>query len=384
MQLELKSIGVRAMKLLLLYGLIFEGLLSLAWGANVSPAFQDTVVNQTIDRMNLPQKVFIWNKIFGGSGSNCSNRVNCKDNDQYNALTCMNSTNTLVGACPSMLYWTYTYPSDNQLTLLFTHSNGETKELKVTSIKTTTKAASWYVLSVLVADGFTVYIPSTELNKLSLAGVWRAALTMRVSAWDNCSDDVNGCWGMLRAIWRADITLNVKGQSNPQIYLPAFPTAAPVIDLNLVTRSGGKIASGSANLDMCLYDGNDSTSNRISLLLRDEGAAVADRPKGQFSLYRRGGNKDKARERLDYQISVVNPTTGASQAVSNGTQIIWNNTNQRDIQRQVILPGVTEPVFCVPAPLTLITPSFPLADKTAGDYTGTLRIIYTPTTQTAQ
>ncbi|WP_152526647.1 CfaE/CblD family pilus tip adhesin, partial [Serratia fonticola] len=32
-------------------------------------------------------------------------------------------------------------------------------------------------------------------------------------------------------------------------------------------------------------------------------------------------------------------------------------------------------------PLTLTTPAFSMADKTAGDYTGTLRIIYTPTTQ---
>jgi hypothetical protein len=132
---------------------------------------------------------------------------------------------------------------------------------------------------------------------------------------------------------------------------------------------------------MCLYDGNDSASNRISLRLQDEGVTAAGRPAGQFSIYRRGGNKSKASDRLDYQVSVINPTTGASQALSNGTEIIWSDTNRRNIQRQVILPGISKPALCVPAPLTLKTPAFSLSDKTAGDYTGTLRIIFTPTTQ---
>ncbi|MEB7886709.1 CfaE/CblD family pilus tip adhesin [Serratia fonticola] len=50
----------------------------------------------------------------------------------------------------------------------------------------------------------------------------------------------------------------------------------------------------------------------------------------------------------------------------------------------VILRGIGKSAFCVPALLTLQTPAFSLPDKTAGDYTGKLYIIYTPTTQTAQ
>lgn len=385
MLLKFNAIGVKVIHFSLMCGLLCGGVLPLAWGANISPVNQNTVVNQAIDRMALPEKIFIWNNVFGGSSDGCDgSKLDCKNNDMFNSLLCMSDTGVSTGACPSKLFWG-SLGSNAQLTLRFTHSQGQTKELKVTSIKELTEFPSWEPAMPLADKGFTTFIPSSELNKLSIAGVWRAKLTMKVSAWDNCPDTVNGCWGMYRALWSADITLTVRDDSNQQIYLPAFPTSNPVINLNLNTRPGassGNSVSGRTSLDMCLYDGNDSASNRISLLLRDEGATAAGRPAGQFSIYRRGGDKSKASDRLDYQVSVINPTTGAAQQLANGSEITWSDTNRRNIQRLVILPGVSTPALCVPAPLTLTTPAFSMADKTAGDYTGTLRIIYTPSTQT--
>ena len=345
---------------------------------------QNTVINLPLDRMNLPKDVFIWDNVFGGDSEICVGRVACKDKDSMNSLLCLSTTEVAYGACPTKLFWNISDIWQFTLTLRFTHTNGQTKNLKITSIKAGWGGPAWIASAPLYNKGFSVSIPSAELDKLSIPGVWRAGLLMRVSAWDNCSDDINGCSGFNRAIWQATITFDVKDNSNQQIYLPAFPTSNPVINLNLTTRSGAggrNTVSGSTNLDMCLYDGNDSASNRISLLLQDEGAKAEGRPTGQFSIYRRGGNKSTASDRLDYQVSVINPTTGVAQQLTNGSAVIWSDTNRRNIQRQVILPGVSKPAFCVPAPLTLRTPAFPLADKTAGDYTGTLRIIYTPTTQ---
>lgn len=346
---------------------------------------QNTVINTTIDRMNLPKNLFIWDKVFGGHAVECDGRVACKDNDSINSLICQSTTEVAYGACPTRLFWDInSSPWQFTVTLRFTHTNGQTRNLKITSIKTRWGGPSWTASAPLYNQGFTVSIPSAELDKLSIPGAWRAGLIMSVRAWDNCSDDINGCLGFNRAIWYANITLNVKDNSNQQIYLPAFPTSNPVINLNLNTRPGashGNSVSGRTSLDMCLYDGNDSASNRISLLLQDEGATAAGRPAGQFSIYRRGGDQSKASDRLDYQVSVINPTTGAAQQLANGSEISWSDTNRRNIQRQVILPGISTPALCVPAPLTLTTPAFSMADKTAGDYTGTLRIIYTPSTQ---
>jgi hypothetical protein len=170
---------------------------------------------------------------------------------------------------------------------------------------------------------------------------------------------------------------------NPTIFFPTSRFSTPIINLDFSHRPGSqKNVSGRASLDMCLYDGNNSVSNRVSLRFQDEGAS--GRPAGQFSLYLEGADENKAKNRLDYQVSVLNPTTGAQQNVANGSEIIWDGVNQRNIQRQVILPGIPGVSLCVPAPITLVTSPFIMEDKTAGRYSGMLRIIYMPTTQTAQ
>ncbi|WMT15641.1 CfaE/CblD family pilus tip adhesin [Serratia fonticola] len=387
---SVKFIVVGVINLFMLCGLL-AGLSAQAYSASIAPQAQNTNVNISFDRMSPPANIDIWRNVFGGSTDVgvCTDAENCKDQDIINVLTCYSSTDPTNGACQVKLFWwnSVNNSTSTSLTLRFTHSSGQTKDLQVTSLKSGKGRASWISGTVLLPEGFTTFIPLSELNKLSLAGVWRADLKMQVKAWDGCGDGTNGCPGIHRVDWKARLTLNVTDYANQQIFLPAFPTSAPVINLNLNTRpgaGGGKTVSGSASLDMCLYDGNDSVSNRISLLLKDEGTTVAGRLAGQFSIYRRGGDKSKVGDRLDYQVSVINPTTGAVQNVSNGTEIIWSDTNKRNIQRQVILPGVSAPALCVPAPLTLKTPTFSLSDKTAGDYTGTLRIIYTPTTQTTQ
>ncbi|HHQ4308639.1 TPA: CfaE/CblD family pilus tip adhesin [Serratia fonticola] len=380
--------AINPFKLCVLLG----GLSIQAYGASITPQAQDTKVNITFDRMSLPANIFIWDKVFGGStdSGECTDTATCKDKDNINSLTCYSATDPTNGACQVKLFWWDSTNNETSiyLTLRFTHSSGKTKDLRVASVKIgrTKETASWISGSILRPEGFSTYIPASELNKLSDVGVWKADLKMQVKAWDDCSGASNGCSGIHRVDWKANIILKVTDYGNHQIYLPAFPTSAPSVNLNLNTRPGigaGNSVSGSTGLDMCLYDGNDSASNRISLLLQDEGDAAPDRIKGQFSVYRSGGDKAKASDRLDYQISVINPTTGAVQNIANGKEIVWIDTNRRDIQRPVILPGGVAPALCVPAPLTLTTPAFSMADKTAGDYTGKLRIIYTPTTQTA-
>lgn len=155
------------------------------------------------------------------------------------------------------------------------------------------------------------------------------------------------------------------------------------LNLNAAGSAAMSTASGHNSIDMCLYDGSNSTSNRISLLFQDEGASAPGRPDGQFSVYRDGADKSSQGNRIDYAVSVINPTTGAPQAVQNGSEIIWTNTNARNILRKVVLPGVPGTSLCVPAPLTLTTPRFKLSDKSSGQYSGKLRIVYTPTTQTS-
>ena len=131
---------------------------------------------------------------------------------------------------------------------------------------------------------------------------------------------------------------------------------------------------------MCLYDGNSSKSKRLFLRFEDDGLEAVGRAAGAFSIRRRGGFQAEPRDRLDYQVSVTNPVTGAKETVTNGRAVDWQGVNNPKYLRQVILPGGREAVQCVPAPIVLTTPAFSASSKNAGEYTGTLRIIYTPST----
>ncbi|MBC3377654.1 phage tail protein [Serratia fonticola] len=374
--------------ILLLAGATFS---SVTKAADV-PMARDTALTVSFDRASIPANVVIWDSLSGGYDET--------DPPKWarNTLVCQSRTDTTYGACLVNPVWYALQVRPTKVTLNFSLEGGDTVVAAVIEGRRITNCGTYGSAeaqgSTCIAK-FTFSIPAAELRKLNRTGKWTATLKQNLMQWPygtSCGGDIYdpavGCKNAsLLFTWTAKITLNVTDYGNQQIFLPAFPTSAPVINLNLNTRPGtgsGKNVSGSTSLDMCLYDGNDSASNRISLLLQDEGDTPEGRPAGQFSVYRRGGDKSNTSDRLDYQVSVVNPTTGAMQNVANGKEITWSDTNRRNIQRQVILPGVSMPALCVPAPLTLTTPAFSLSDKTAGDYTGTLRIIYTPTTQTAQ
>lgn len=356
--------------------------------AAIPPSAQNTVLDLSFDRASIPASVVIWDNLPSGYDE--------KEPSKWgrNSLVCQSRTNAQYGACLTFPVWIATSVRPTKIKLDFTLAGTATVvPLMIEGRKLgCDPVGSAEAFGPCSKASFTFSIPVAELKKLTRNGRWTATLKQNLMQWPygvSCTGDFSdpavGCSNATKLyVWTANITFNVTDYGNQQIYLPAFPTSAPVINLNLNTRPGargGKTASGSTSLDMCLYDGNDSASSRISLLLQDEGATAVDRPAGQFSLYRRGGDKSKVGDRLDYQVSVIDPTTGVLQSIDNGKEIVWSDTNRRNIQRLVMLPGVTTPALCVPAPLTLTTPAFSLADKTAGDYTGRLRIIYTPTTQ---
>lgn len=180
-----------------------------------------------------------------------------------------------------------------------------------------------------------------------------------------------------------NIHVVVTDENMQTIYFPQFPASQPVVNLNLDIFPGNLqqgTAKGKTSIDMCLYDGSNSSSNHVILRFEDEGTSAPGRPTGQFSVYLDGADKSTAANRLDYNVSVLNPTTGILQQVNNGVQIQWDNTNKRNILRQVVLPGIPGVSLCVPAPLTLTTPEFPLSTKSGGHYSGVLKIFYMPVT----
>lgn len=363
-----------------------------AFGSTITPSYavyeppmaRYSSMSVKYDRMAVPSSVTIWDGLSGGRDDSNGPKWG------RNTLVCKSSSDTTYGACIRTVpvWWQFGAPSDENIKLKFTLDGTATSivlnvvgrhALTIYTPYTYTfdfpaSHASGFNRQQVGPNLFTYSLSQSELARLTTPGVWKA--TLKQDLWQWPTPYLN--------TWTANIALIVTDLNNQQVYFPAFPHSTPRVDLNLNNRPGtskNTAASGSASLDMCLYDGSNSSSNRINMLFRDEGASAPGRDFGRFSVYRTGADKTQAANRIDYQVSVINPTTGATQAINNGTEISWTNTNMRRIQRQVVLPGVPGVSLCVPAPMQLITPAFNLADKRAGNYTGKLTIIYTPSTQ---
>ncbi|EML2224502.1 CfaE/CblD family pilus tip adhesin [Klebsiella aerogenes] len=363
-----------------------------------SPAGRNTSVAFAFDRQSPPARMDIWLHESGG--------YDTSDPQKWgrNTLTCQSRTDTTYGACMTAPVWFPANPAaPYPINLRFTHAiTNKTVDVKVYGehhmfINNKTFVFASYVTGGTVdasawnsAPYFDFYIVRSELNKLDQAGIWTATLKQDLREWGSasCGGDFNnvniGCPGYLTiAKWQANLRIEVVDPGNQQIYLPAFPHSTPVVNLNLTNfpgRPGGSEIKGENSLDMCLYDGNNSTSSRAFLRFEDDGLDATGRAEGAFSIRRRGGSQTDPRDRLDYQVLVTNPTTGATEVAANGKTLTWEGTNNRRYLRQVVLPGGRESVLCIPAPITLKTPAFAASSKNAGDYTGTLRVIYTPST----
>lgn len=338
---------------------------------------QNTTLNVTFDKRGIPSSLYIWDGLSGGESP---------DNPPLlgrNSLLCLSTSDTTNGACPVRPVWWANVPNPAQagvIPLSFCSAQNKCKDINITayhSISTSNRIYQSYVALVAVdnmkfTNKFYYIIPHSSLSELS-PGIWKATLKQNLMQWDPY---------IFLNTWTADITLRVTDTGSQTIFFPAFPGGAPHVDLNLSNRPAGSnsTASGTANLDMCLYDGG-ITANNIAITFSDENKSAPGRNSGGFSVYRDGGSEGKAQDRIDYTVQVLNPLSGRAENVTNGSRIDWVGRAVSDFnRRQVIIPGVSGDKWCVYTPITLKTPPFVLADKAAGHYTGTLTVTYAPTT----
>lgn len=358
---------------------IYSWLTALCWLVSLPvladlPTSSTTTVTETMDTSSLPAPLYIWNKVTVGSTSG--------DTSLNVGMVCRSSTDPTNGACKTNIVWADGDATSGSITLLFTQERtGATKTLTVTGVRfnggrdrqpwTSTHS------SALSAPVFSYSIAQSELSSLT-DGVWRATLMM-----DYYRQDGSGVLTNLNATWTADITLTVTTASAQQVYFPAFASTDATVDLGVSGLNNADFStttSGSASLDMCLYDGANAAGKTIILSLSDQGASPSDRTAGLFSVYRTGGSVADAADRIDFSISVTNPVTSAAQTVKNGESITWTAPDGGFTGRLVTLPNYTTSTYCVPAPLTFTTRTFKPSAKHSGEYTGTVTVTYTPST----
>ncbi len=333
------------------------------------PTDSTTTVTTTIDTSSLPAPLYIWNSVAAGS-------MHSGAEPKRVGMVCKSSTDPTNGACNTRLIWASA--GWGSIPLLFTQERtGVTKILTVGGRRDTggaeyLKPWTGTYSRRKIAPSFTYSIAQSELSKLT-DGVWRATLMMDYIDWSST----------YVATWTADIALTVTTASAQQVYFPAFASTDATVDLGVSRLNHADFStttSGSAWLDMCLYDGANAAGKTIILSFSDQGTSPTGRTPGLFSVYRTGGSVADAADRIDFSISVMNPVTSAAQTVKNGEPITWTAPEGGFTGRLVTLPNYTTSTYCVPAPLTFITPTFKPSAKHSGDYTGTVTVTYTPST----
>ena len=368
--------------------LLFSALtITSAKAERVEPTERDTPVTATFDKSSAPSQIDIWKDESGGKDT---------DDDSLwgrNTWVCLSSSDPATGQCRTSV--TGVQDGKTTIPIVFTEQRSHlTQVINLTgyhNISVSVSNGCWgtgviggpyQVYAAMEKNCYgtlhndesllTVYMTSQEMQKLPFGGIWKADLKMSLMQWSPT---------IKLADWAAHITLNVTDNNNQQIYLPEFGDAAPLVNLNLRPLPGAgtqKMSfTGSANIDVCLYDGYNANSNTFMLTLNDDFTGQSDRSGVNFSIVRQGGNVNEKRDRIDYTINILNPDTNTMQTVSRTRQINFTNIQQAHI-RQVHLPGIPEPVICVPAPLELTTDYIEVSSKNAGYYRGTLQLNFTP------
>ncbi|MBN4958594.1 pilin protein [Stenotrophomonas maltophilia] len=220
-------------------------------------------------------------------------------------------------------------------------------------------AASWFECrDQPIGTGVKLSVPTRELVRL-VAGHWKATMRLNIKA-DPAAAPV------ATATFNFDFT--VTDYDAISIYFPAFDTIAPLVNMDLRYDPIKQMVGGRKQLEMCLYDGLGSQSEFLGVTVRDSGPRPP--PGSDFAVWHRDGGSDD-RQRLDYHVSLN--YGGRDIRMRHGVEELLRGIDSAEL-RLVMLPGVSQPVYCVPTPLTLLTPPTPVASKRPGLYEGELTV----------
>ncbi|MFY0184812.1 CfaE/CblD family pilus tip adhesin [Stenotrophomonas sp. PUT21] len=216
--------------------------------------------------------------------------------------------------------------------------------------------------------GAALALPSEQLRNL-VAGRWDAVLVLALH-----KDESSG--ELARYTFVFDLT--VTDHDRVSIYFPEYDQATPHVGLNVKYNPfPTPTIAGRRELEMCLYDGLGSQSNYLEVTISDSGRVAPGRPLDRFSVWHEGGGGAE-RDRLDYKIQLQH--AGVPISMENGRLQPLSGIDTADL-RLVVLPGMSQPVYCVPTPLTLEMPRVDASTKANGYYSGNLRILMNvPTT----
>ncbi|HIE1100305.1 MULTISPECIES: CfaE/CblD family pilus tip adhesin [Stenotrophomonas] len=210
---------------------------------------------------------------------------------------------------------------------------------------------------VPAGTGKSLALRAADLSKLT-AGHWKGTLELRLRR--------PPAEHLATYVFNFDFT--VTDHDAALIYLPAFEYGNAHVNLDLRYDPIAKMIGGRKDVDMCLYDGVGSSSEYLGVTVRDAGP----HPSGGdgFSVWHPDTTGDES-ERVDFDVLL--DYAGNKRRMRNGVEEQLHGVDSAAL-RLVKLPKLDQPVYCVPTPLTLLTPQFPSTSKRQGVYSGELKV----------
>ncbi|QGL81720.1 minor pilin and initiator protein [Stenotrophomonas maltophilia] len=209
----------------------------------------------------------------------------------------------------------------------------------------------------VVGTGASLLLEADELQGLT-AGHWQGKLELDLRKPPSQS--------LAKYVFNFDFT--VTDYDAITIYFPGFDGIAPLVNMDLRYDPIRKVVAGRKEVDMCLYDGVGSQSEFLGVTVRDSGPRPP--PGRDFAVWHQDGGSDDA-QRLDYHVRLS--YGGNELAMKHGEEQLLRGIDSAQL-RMVLLPGISQPVYCVPTPLTLETPPTPIASQRPGIYEGELTV----------
>lgn len=208
-----------------------------------------------------------------------------------------------------------------------------------------------------VGTGGVLLVSQRSLQRLT-AGHWKGTLELRLRR--------PPAEHLATYVFNFDFT--VTDHDAVSIYLPAFEYGNAHVNLDLRYDPIAKMIGGRKDVDMCLYDGVGSSSEYLGVTVRDAGP----HPSGGdgFSVWHPDTTGDES-ERVDFDVLL--DYAGNRRRMRNGVEEQLHGVDSTAL-RLVELPKLDQPVYCVPTPLTLLTPQFPSSSKRQGVYSGELKV----------
>ena len=297
---------------------------------------------------------------------------------------CSSTTDATTGACATNIDHGKPAIGKTYISLLFTHQSGVKKTILLEATRENASSPpihpqplnqTYPVVYVTDYVRVKIWAVDNQLALFNLGGKWSANLKLNhFAAKDNArapGNDIN--------IW---ISYDVVDSKNAGIYFVdassgSDPLRDSSVSIPLISQNGQSVYTGSADVKMCLYDGNAGSSKTYSITVRQPETRKPDTRKPDIKQPEKKGfvlldmSSGDGTQAGGIPLIMKLVYRGDVRAISNGEALLLNETPTKDLE-SIKIPRVLGDIQCATADLNISIPPIDALKVKKGEYRSTI------------